>query len=112
VPWAWSVRPTPQPCVEKGGFTAWGGLLLSPWNITTPTGETWSMTFDDGGVLSYNLNRGAGTQKGTYLQPFTTLDAKKKVIFTINGDGGNVLPLSDCTMIVTTDIGALYMQRT
>lgn len=104
------VDPVAAPCVEKGTYTAWAGLLLSPWIVTTPNGVKWKFAFDDKGHAIYDL--GAGSVTGIYTQPLTVYTPKVELIFTINTTDGYIQPLSDCTMLVNTNIGVLHFQRT
>lgn len=104
------VDPVAASCVEKGTYTAWAGLMLSPWVVTTPNGQKWKFSFDDRGRAVYDL--GAGSVNGIYTQPLSVYTPNVELIFTINTADGYVRPLSDCTMLVNTNIGVLYFQRT
>jgi hypothetical protein len=108
------VEPVAGPCVEKGGFTAWGGLTLSPWIVTTPNGTVWTLSFDDKGNVTYNM--GAGQVRGFYTSPLTIYDASRKLVLQsqtlIDLVSPFVIPYSDCTMAWYTDQGIMFMQRT
>ena len=54
----------------------------------------------------------AGSVTGIYTQPLTVYTPKVELIFTINTTDGYIQPLSDCTMLVNTNIGVLHFQRT
>lgn len=108
------VDPVAGPCIEKGTATAWAGLTLSPWKVTTPTGAIWTMSFDDKGNVTYNM--GAGQVRGFYTQPLTIYDASHKLVLQsqtmIDLVSPFVIPYSDCTMAWYTDQGIMFMQRT
>lgn len=108
------VEPVAAPCVEKGMATAWAGLTLSPWKVTTPTGAVWTMSFDDKGKVTYDM--GAGQVIGIYTQPLAIYDSNRQLVLQsqtmIDLVSPYVIPYSDCTMAWYTDQGIMFMQRT
>lgn len=107
-------EPVAAPCVEKGGFTAWAGFTLSPWKVTTPGGQVWTMSFDDKGRVTYNM--GNGTVTGTYVQPIAIYDANRQLVIQsqtmVDLVSPFVVPYSDCTMGWYSTQGLMFMQRT